>query len=72
MMINTPLPDLIDKLNKKLTDGNQAILHQDAIRFLIDESQNKMMKLLEFMDLIEELTGQSANDYYFDVEYRGE
>ncbi len=68
-----PFPStLIDHINESLQDGNQAVLHQDAIRFLIAKSDNKVTKLLEYMDLIEELTGHSANQYHFDIAYKGE
>ncbi|TSJ39169.1 hypothetical protein FO440_15505 [Mucilaginibacter corticis] len=71
-MINTPLPTLVDEINETLTDGNKAILHQDTIRFIINDSDSKVMKLIEFMDLLETLTGQSANDFSFDVAYKSE
>lgn len=71
-MINTPLPNLVDEINETFTDGNKAILHQDTIRFIINDSDSKVMKLIEFMDLLETLTGQSANNFSFDIAYKGE
>ncbi|TSJ38916.1 hypothetical protein FO440_20680 [Mucilaginibacter corticis] len=71
-MINLPLQTVIDKINDALTDGNRATLHENSIRFIINEPQDKMMKIMEYMDLVEDVTGNSANLYQFDIVYKKE